>query len=344
MQKGLVSIISPCYNGEKYVGNFLDSVLKQTYKDIELIVVNDGSVDGTEKVLKSYEQKFRERGYSYICCKQENKGQAAAINAGLRRYSGEYLMWVDSDDILLPQNVEKKVEFLQKNPEYGFVICEGEVVNSNDLNNVIGNLCRKKPKGKDNLFSDLIFERNVVFVPGVIMARRTSIEKSIPENEIFESREGQNWQLMLPLAYSYKCGYIEEVHFCCVAHGDSHSRTERTYEEWQKRDDNCVELLTETIQRLVGMSEIEKQNWISKVHIKYMVRKMELAKKYKRYQDYEAIKNILNNHVKEHEMEKFYWNYVLRRNILKLKRICYRVVNYSFKKVSKIFKASMYKA
>ena len=331
MQKDLVSIISPCYNGEKYVCNFLDSVLKQTYNHVELIVVNDGSVDGTEKILKSYEKKFKERGYSYVYCKQENKGQAAAINTGLGKYSGEYLMWVDSDDILLPQNVEKKVEFLQKNIEYGFVICEGELVNSNDLNTVIGSMCRKKPKGKDNLFSDLIFEHNVVFGPGVIMARRTAIEKAIPENKIFESREGQNWQLILPLAYSYKCGYIEEVHFYCVAHDDSHSRTERSYEERIKRNDNFVVLLTETIRRLVDMPNKEKQKWISKVYIKHSIKKMEIAKRNKKRQDYKCIKNELNTYVKEYHMQLFYFAYVLRNKVSIIRRIYSKIKKYFLK-------------
>lgn len=336
MKEGLVSIISPCYNGEKYVKNFLESVLNQTYKKIELIMVNDGSTDNTEKILKTYEERFLERGFLYIYYHQENKGQAAAINIGLKKYTGEYLMWVDSDDILLPQNVEKKVNFLKEHQECGFVICQGEVVKSDNLDRVVGNLYRRTPKGKDYLFSDLIFERNVVFCPGVIMARQSSIEKTIPQNEIFESREGQNWQLMLPLAYSYKCGYIEEVLFRCVAHNDSHSRTERSYVELVKRNDNFIVLLTETIQRLVQMPVEEKQEWISKVFIKHNIKNMQLAYRNGKWQDYRNLKSMLKNYANEHHMEAFYRNYLLKIIVSDIKKICYRVFSLPLKLVKKV--------
>ncbi len=326
MQNGLVSIISPCYNGEKYIKNFLDSVLSQTYSNIELIIVNDGSVDETENILKQYERRLEERGYSYIHYKQENKGQAAAINTGLKLYSGEYLMWVDSDDILMPQNVEKKVDFLQKNRDCGFVICQGIIVNSDDLDKEVGKLQRKKPKGKDDLFSDLIFERNVVFCPGVIMARRTAVEQAIPNGTIFESREGQNWQLMLPLAYSFKCGYIEEVHFRCVAHNDSHSRTKQSYERQMQRNDGFIELLTETISNIADMPQEEKQRWIAKVYIKHHVKKMQLAYRDKKKEDYISIKRMLKEYIKEHHMRRFYFNYLSRRMIDRVKGAIRRIV------------------
>lgn len=62
----LVSLITPCYNGEKYLERFLDSVLAQTYDNIEFILVNDGSTDDTEKIALSYQEKFADRGYIYI--------------------------------------------------------------------------------------------------------------------------------------------------------------------------------------------------------------------------------------------------------------------------------------
>lgn len=108
MQKGLVSIITPCYNGEKFVSRFLDSVLDQSYTNIELIVINDGSTDQTEQILKSYEIKFKEKGIKFIHLFQSNGGQSSAINKGLEIFSGEYLTWPDSDDILTPDAIEIK--------------------------------------------------------------------------------------------------------------------------------------------------------------------------------------------------------------------------------------------
>ena len=96
----LVSVVTPCYNGEKYISRFLDSVINQTYDNVEVILVNDGSIDKTEEIALNYKSKFEKRGYKYIYIYQKNAGQAAAINQGLKVLQGKYLIWPDSDDIL----------------------------------------------------------------------------------------------------------------------------------------------------------------------------------------------------------------------------------------------------
>lgn len=87
----LVSIITPCYNGEKYLAKFLDSILAQTYNNLEFIFINDGSVDNTEAIFDSYKNKFEKRQIKYRYIKQVNQGQAAAVNAGLKIASGKYI-------------------------------------------------------------------------------------------------------------------------------------------------------------------------------------------------------------------------------------------------------------
>ena len=91
MEKALVSIITPCYNGAAVIGRMIESVLAQTYDNIEYILVNDGSKDDTERVVLSYQEQFEKRGYRFLYVKQENGGLGAAINAGLRVFSGDYL-------------------------------------------------------------------------------------------------------------------------------------------------------------------------------------------------------------------------------------------------------------
>ena len=77
--KPLVSIISPCYNGEKYLHRFLRSVLHQTYERIELILIDDGSEDGSRDIILSYQKQFEEKGYLFHYIYQKNSGQAAEI-------------------------------------------------------------------------------------------------------------------------------------------------------------------------------------------------------------------------------------------------------------------------
>ena len=98
----MVSVVTPCYNGEATIGRLLDSVLAQTYTNIELIVVNDGSTDGTEDAIREYEPTLRHElaGFTYV--QQDNAGLGGAIQAGLRRVTGDYLCWPDADDWLEP--------------------------------------------------------------------------------------------------------------------------------------------------------------------------------------------------------------------------------------------------
>lgn len=281
----LVSIITPCYNGAKYLTPFLNSVLAQTYRPIELIFIDDGSTDDTKEVFDSYRERFIKSGITPIYIYQENAGQAAAMNAGLPIFKGEYLMWVDSDDIILPYNVTKKVEYLEKNLDKGFVLCEGWVVNSTDPNTVLGTLSRREDGAINNmkLFEDLIMEHNVIYVPATIMARRQAILSSIPSLHIYEGRQGQNWQLMLPLAYCCKYGLIEEPLFKYVVHDDSHSHVKRTYEEMIQRADQFEELIRTTISSIPNICD--EQKWLMLVREKYSRMKFQYAMIHRKYAD-----------------------------------------------------------
>lgn len=104
-----VSIIIPVYNGANYLAEAIDSALAQTYKNIEIIVVNDGSNDGgkTEKIAKSYGEKIK-----YFS--KENGGVSSALNYGIQQMSGEWFSWLSHDDLYAPQKVEHSVEILNK--------------------------------------------------------------------------------------------------------------------------------------------------------------------------------------------------------------------------------------
>ena len=261
MKEELVSVISPCYNGEKYLKPFIESLLSQDYSNVEFIIVNDGSTDNTERIILSYKEKLENKGWQVHYIFQENKGQAAALNQGLGIFKGKYLMWVDSDDILKTNNISKKVEFLQNHPECGMVICKTEVVNENDLSKRVGILQRHiKNSQKDNLFEDLITGFNVYYPPGGYMVTREAFESSIPKKQIYESSIGQNWQMMLPIAYNYKCGYINEILFKYVVRKESHSRIGNQGEELIKKIKEREHTIIKVIEE-ISMTNNSKQNY-----------------------------------------------------------------------------------
>lgn len=102
----MISIIVPVYNSEKYIDRCLDSILNQTYKDLEIVLVNDGSNDQSLKILENY--ALRDTRIKVV--NQENKGVAAARNTGLDNATGDYILYVDSDDWIENNMVERMVE------------------------------------------------------------------------------------------------------------------------------------------------------------------------------------------------------------------------------------------
>ena len=116
-EAGLVSCITPVYNGEKYLGAMLDSLLAQTYPAMEVILVDDGSTDGTLAVAGRFREPFAQRGCRYQVVRGPHKNASAAINLGLGLVRGEFLIWPDSDDILQPDSIEKRVNVLKSHPD-----------------------------------------------------------------------------------------------------------------------------------------------------------------------------------------------------------------------------------
>lgn len=108
--ENLVSIIMPLYNGEKFIEITLESVLKQTYKNWELLITNDGSKDNSPKIA----EKYAEKDERIKLFNQINKGSAAARNNSLREAKGKYIVFLDSDDIWENNFLEEQIKFLKE--------------------------------------------------------------------------------------------------------------------------------------------------------------------------------------------------------------------------------------
>jgi glycosyltransferase involved in cell wall biosynthesis len=120
MTRGLVSVIIPAFNAAAYIRQTLHSVLAQTYQSLEVIVVDDGSEDGTDAIVEEFVQKDAR----VQLVKQCNAGVGAARNAGIRMARGEYIAPLDADDIWFPEKLEKQVVCMEQNgEETGFVYC-----------------------------------------------------------------------------------------------------------------------------------------------------------------------------------------------------------------------------
>ena len=123
----MVSIIIPVYNGANYMREAIDSALKQTYDNIEVIVINDGSEDEgeTEKIAFSYGDKIRY--YS-----KSNGGVATALNLGIEKMKGDYFSWLSHDDMYMPEKISNEIEQLQTLPDRTIIVAEGcQIIDAN---------------------------------------------------------------------------------------------------------------------------------------------------------------------------------------------------------------------
>lgn len=120
-EEGLVSVVIPCYNASSYIEECLNGLLSQTYKNIEVILVNDASTDHTVKIVEQWIEKTNPSFPIIICNLPVNTGFAGALNIGYFMSSGEYIAVNDADDISHPLRFEKQVNFLKENPDYDLI-------------------------------------------------------------------------------------------------------------------------------------------------------------------------------------------------------------------------------
>ena len=130
----LVSIITPCYNSEKYISETIDSVVNQTYKHWELIIVDDISTDNSVEIIKKYSLKDSRIKYFIL---EEKGGASIARNKAIREATGTYIAFLDADDIWKPNKLEKQIQFMEKN-NYDFTYHNYELIDesSNKFNKI----------------------------------------------------------------------------------------------------------------------------------------------------------------------------------------------------------------
>lgn len=295
----LVSVITPCFNGEKYLNRYFDSILSQTYPNIEVIFVNDGSQDRTGQIALSYQNRLEEKGISFHYIYQENKGQAAAVNQGLALFTGDYLTWPDSDDSFSCDYFEKLVRYLEEHPKAGIV--QGRVVYVYEDDPEKEPVLKEIKDKTSNKFLDYINERDVLF--GGFMARTTFFLEALPSRKIYESRAGQNWQLILPCCYRHDFGYAEDIYYYYHIHQDSHSNQEKDYPSILQKTYNHEDMLKHSI-CVLDMPEGEREDLFRQIEIRYIRKRMTLARKYHEKDDIRKQYNLLKQMVSPEKKDR----------------------------------------
>lgn len=196
-----VSVIIPTYNREKVIERSVRSVLNQTYKNIEVIIVDDGSKDNTEKIIKSINDE------RIIYYKQKNGGASKARNTGVKLATSDYIAFHDSDDSWREDKLEKQMKYMMENPQVGMVYCDYLMHRVDGMTyavpgdiNFIGEL-------EGDMFLTLLVN-NTIGTPTMLL-KKSLFEEFGGFDDSLHCLE--DWDFALRFSEYYYIGYINEV-------------------------------------------------------------------------------------------------------------------------------------
>jgi len=211
-----VSVIIPVWNGEKYICEAIDSVLNQTFRDFEVVVVDDGSKDRTVKFLGNYGDKIR-------WFSKEHKNQAAAENEGVKMARGEYIAYIDADDVCLPKRLEISAGYLDAHPEVGLVYSDYELIDKQGK--IIG---IRRVRTNDNL---LLLQNNYI-TRSTVMHRRKCLDwTGLFDESISGSDDFDMW---VRISEKFALGYINKPLLKFRVYESSTSQLRQKNFEWRR--------------------------------------------------------------------------------------------------------------
>jgi glycosyltransferase involved in cell wall biosynthesis len=238
--QSLVSVVMPAYNAGEFISGAVTSILNQTYKNLELIVVNDGSIDDTQTVL----DEFRDRRLRVVT-QASNSGLAAARNVGVAEARGDYIAWLDSDDESLPDRIQRQVHALDNHPTVG--LCGTWVRTFGQVESTVWRL----PRTSEYLRAHMLFDDPLA--TSSVMLRRNAIPPEIPnfDNSFAPAEDYDLWER---LAQRWSIINIPRVLTKYRIHGN---QTSTKYATHQKR---AIRIIQERQLEMLGIP-IDEESW-----------------------------------------------------------------------------------
>jgi glycosyltransferase involved in cell wall biosynthesis len=192
-----VSVVIPTFNSARFLDEALQSILDQSFKDYEIIVVDDGSTDQTKQVVARYGDKIK-----YIL--QENSGPAAAKNNGIRNSSGKYIAFLDADDMWLPTKLEKQVKMFRQHPELAMVFTENVCFNEGGIYKTS---LVKRSRLMNGDVAKNIFLYSGVATPTVMVRKEIFDRVGLFEEKLYMAEDDNMW---VRIAAKFKVALIDE--------------------------------------------------------------------------------------------------------------------------------------
>jgi glycosyltransferase involved in cell wall biosynthesis len=254
VSNALVSVVIPVYNGEQYLEKTVESILAQDYKNIELILVNDGSSDNSAAIMKALEDKDSRVKPFY----NENGGVAYARNFGINQAKGEFVAFCDQDDLWLPSKISKQIPLFD-NPNIGLVysgaIAQYELYNKQSKPGF-------KNKHKGDVFNQLV--KINMFTCCTAVVRQTNLAQVNGFDDDRALMGVDDWHLWLKLAMVCEFDYVEEHLAIHVFHGDNYSLNDEKMHEAEIVCLNKIEQIAKQYNKTADWTLIKQQ-----LHVRY---------------------------------------------------------------------------
>ncbi len=298
--KNRVSLIIPIYNGEKYIERSLKSVINQTYSNIQLILINDGSNDDTDRLIQAELPNLKKILSDVKYLKKTNGGVGSALNEGLKYFDGEFLLLLDVDDILLKESIEILVDKMNENPDCSYVYGNGYYVKENNLDDISSPFYDSTYNGEKYNIFDLVLKGKVKTWAGSYMIRTSTWLQNNKGRDIFPSRYGQNMQLVLPTVYKSKGLYLDKPLMKYIRHDGSITTTfsedEDNYEVEKVRYNGYEEIYLNVINKLDITDKEKYIKYIKYIRYNFLRSKMYLAIWYNHKEGKQFFEELNRNH------------------------------------------------
>lgn len=248
---GKVSLITPCYNGERFLQLYIANIMRQEYADVEVIFVDDGSTNDISFMVDKIREAVNKKGYEFVFLQKGNGGAASAVHLALQYATGEYLMLLDMDDEIFERAVSSKAEYMQLHPEIDIVISNGYYV-FEDKRRRTRPFLRKKPLNAECIFEGLL-KTTFYNWPGSYMVRSKRFFEVNKGRDIFQSPYGQNMQILLPAAYRRNIYFLNEFHMnyfvrkSSVSHTSSNSKMRQLLHGYEQIRETVIKKICEDV-------------------------------------------------------------------------------------------------
>lgn len=267
MNTPLVSVIIPTYNHEKYIKETIISIINQTYENIELIIIDDGSTDSTWQKIQNLKTECEKRFVSVIFEKKENEGIPKTLNKLVSKSNGKYIFIIASDDVAKPRVIEKEVDFLEKNTDYELVVGNNEFIDKS------GKQINFKTKNKEyKTFADFLKRNhkkdftenrfgtyetlyNGNYIPNGYLIRSSIFDKI---GNYTEEAPLEDYWLMLQISKYGKMKYIDEILYSYRKHENNIINNKKYISDAEEKTRQYEEKILEKIDEKTILENVLK--------------------------------------------------------------------------------------